>query len=965
MKPAACLDGEVKICTSPSEITIDEVVSWASQDDSSEVHVKIASRRSPSPHNHGSAHDISPPFLDVRTKEGMARDANVSESSDEEPVWGSWQRKSSGSDSSSDTPKGRPPNEMRRCPPGICWDWCHRICWRGSYCRYLHVDHSHIPKRPRPKTNEVCWGSQRDWCTLGYDCPFIHEDLEYDPPEESVEESVAEEEVPVSDPEPVKYPRPIFSDICRNWMRGTCQYGPKCSFVHKDVEYEDPLPKSPASTQKECPASPPRYPQANWLLTVHDHIKVRYAAGFEVQNISTGFETPWLFIEHLPVTVTLEDVTQLLKPYGQPEIRMPSHLTLLTVVKARFPNHEEARDAYNALNGTQHFGTTIIARLSVRSGGSGGDFRDSVVRVQWDAPSIVGYGGYSTLEKAQEAIAAAKKPFRDVFVTATLHEDLPAVGNFTVRFRNLPPGITKKDMKPFGDLDDLMWERLKYESVPEAIAGIKKILSFHFNVLDFDVPPPPYVDGLVRAWLRFASPVEAQQAANHLHLRRPICIGGKIPIFAHHVQSVLYRTSVEKYATLRSEIFSLKDSMRSRMSRAASLIVSFHGLESQWVTIKLSSDNLKELSQMKGEFEKILKGEVVMFEDKVAWDPYFGYPIGIEFVQKLQRLTPEVEIICDSMRHSIILRGASEKRDAVRLELISKIKELRARGVRAVPVPSEVIGYFVIAGLAKLKQELGDENVTLNLWDRVLIIRGGTGSLNAVRVTIKQVEDRQRYGRRASIDECPICFDEVVAPFTLRCGHKVCRSCLKNYLVAAIDNRFFPLTCLGNEASCPERIPLSVARELLSASQFDSVMHSAFSAHVHARPDEFHYCPTPDCPQIYRSAPKGTVLQCPSCLIRICSTCHVEQHDGSDCPDRDDTDVAFKEWMKKHDVKNCPGCKVPIERAEGCNHVTCTRCQTHICWVCSKTFPRGQGIYEHMRATHGGIGLGDDAEDWM
>ncbi|KAK0445159.1 hypothetical protein EV421DRAFT_343101 [Armillaria borealis] len=720
--------------------------------------------------------------------------------------------------------------------------------------------------------------------------------------------------------------------------------------------------------QKECPASPPRYPQANWSLTVHDHIKVRYAAGFEVQNISTGFETPWLFLEHLPATVTLEDVTQLLKPYGQPEIRMPPRLAPTTVVKARFPNHEEARDAYNALNGTQHFGTTIIARLSVHNGASGstGIFRDSVVRVQWDAPSIVGYGGYSTLEKAQEAIAAAKKPFRDVFVTATLHEDLPAVGNFTVRFRNLPPGITKKDMKPFGDLDDLMWERLKYESVPEAVAGIKKILSFHFNVLDFDVPPPPYVDGFVRAWLRFASPVEAQQAANHLHLRRPICIGGKTPIFAHHVQSVLYNTSIEKYATLRSDIFSLKDSIRSQMSRAASLIVSFYGSESQWVTIKLSSDNLKELSQMKGEFEKILKGEVVMFEDKVAWDPYFGYPIGIEFVQNLRRLTPEVEIIRDATRQSLILRGASQKRDAVRHELISKIKELRARGVRAVPVPSEVIGFFVIAGLAKLKQELGDENVTLNLWDRVLIVRGGTCSLNAVRVAIKQAEDRQRYGRRASIDECPICLDEVVAPFTLCCGHSVCRSCLKNYLVAAIDNRFFPLTCLGNEASCPERIPLSVARELLSASQFDSVMHSAFSAHVHARPGEFHYCPTPDCPQIYRSAPKGTVLQCPSCLIRICSTCHVEQHDGSDCPDRDDTDVAFKEWMKKHDVKNCPGCKVPIERAEGCNHVTCTRCQTHICWVCSKTFPRGQGIYEHMRATHGGIGLGDDAEEpWM
>jgi hypothetical protein len=56
-------------------------------------------------------------------------------------------------------------------------------------------------------------------------------------------------------------------------------------------------------------------------------------------------------------------------------------------------------------------------------------------------------------------------------------------------------------------------------------------------------------------------------------------------------------------------------------------------------------------------------------------------------------------------------------------------------------------------------------------------------------------------------------------------------------------------------------------------------------------------------------------------------------------------------------VKNCPGCKVPIERSEGCNHLTCTRCHTHICWVCMKTFPKGQGVYDHMRVEHGGIGL--------
>jgi predicted aldo/keto reductase-like oxidoreductase len=37
--------------------------------------------------------------------------------------------------------------------------------------------------------------------------------------------------------------------------------------------------------------------------------------------------------------------------------------------------------------------------------------------------------------------------------------------------------------------------------------------------------------------------------------------------------------------------------------------------------------------------------------------------------------------------------------------------------------------------------------------------------------------------------------------------------------------------------------------------------------------------------------------------------------------------------------------------------MTCSRCHTHTCWVCLETFPQGQGIYDHMREFHGGIGL--------
>jgi len=204
----------------------------------------------------------------------------------------------------------------------------------------------------------------------------------------------------------------------------------------------------------------------------------------------------------------------------------------------------------------------------------------------------------------------------------------------------------------------------------------------------------------------------------------------------------------------------------------------------------------------------------------------------------------------------------------------------------------------------------------------------------------------------------------VTQPVLLPCGHSWCHGCLIRYLLAAIDTKSFPLTCLGKEGKCGDAIPLTIARTHLSQSDFDALVDAAFDHYIHCHPDEFRYCPTPDCTQIYRPGAPETVLQCPSCLLRICPNCHIEAHDGFDCPEKDGGHNLFKEWMKNHDVKPCPGCKVPIERTEGCNHMTCTMCKTHICWVCMQTFPAGKGIYDHMRTVHGGIGMPDPLQEF-
>ncbi|GAA5950485.1 hypothetical protein JCM21900_004822 [Sporobolomyces salmonicolor] len=45
---------------------------------------------------------------------------------------------------------------------------------------------------------------------------------------------------------------------------------------------------------------------------------------------------------------------------------------------------------------------------------------------------------------------------------------------------------------------------------------------------------------------------------------------------------------------------------------------------------------------------------------------------------------------------------------------------------------------------------------------------------------------------------------------------------------------------------------------------------------------------------------------------------------------------ALQEWLESNSTR-CPGCDVPIEKSFGCNHVTCAKCQTHLCYRCGKS----------------------------
>lgn len=66
-------------------------------------------------------------------------------------------------------------------------------------------------------------------------------------------------------------------------------------------------------------------------------------------------------------------------------------------------------------------------------------------------------------------------------------------------------------------------------------------------------------------------------------------------------------------------------------------------------------------------------------------------------------------------------------------------------------------------------------------------------------------------------------------------------------------------------------------------------------------------------------------------------------------------------------VKECPSCKAPTQKTNGCDHMTCP-CGTDWCWACGFEGLSAGSIYSHMDEVHGGWytgggGLGYDSDD--
>ena len=129
------------------------------------------------------------------------------------------------------------------------------------------------------------------------------------------------------------------------------------------------------------------------------------------------------------------------------------------------------------------------------------------------------------------------------------------------------------------------------------------------------------------------------------------------------------------------------------------------------------------------------------------------------------------------------------------------------------------------------------------------------------------------------------------------------------------------------EHKCNHTVPASSFQKLVSTEYFDKYNIYCVRNCIDMN-KTMRWCPTPGCGKVVISS--GVIVVSCTCLHLFCFRCGESPHDPCTCNH-------IKIWLEKCEqdennywihtnTKKCPGCTIRIEKNEGCNHMTCSKC---------------------------------------
>ncbi|CAG9998493.1 unnamed protein product [Clonostachys byssicola] len=461
----------------------------------------------------------------------------------------------------------------------------------------------------------------------------------------------------------------------------------------------------------------------------------------------------------------------------------------------------------------------------------------------------------------------------------------------------------------------------------------------------------------VKAHATFLEESQAQLAASNLNGKPlPFCDSGKL--FVEAVTAVRFKVSTRVYDVIQQRINAHKSSWDRQY-------INFFAFPSRgfYRVLKLEGRDRESVAKAKQDLDLILTGEVMKLDGKAILYP--GSKISRESYQRLKVIEKElgVVIIRDVQTSQFRVFGAEARQTLATKALDRLIKEMISAH-RVIPLSQEhEFRWAVDGGFKALESRIGSDKASFDRKSRCIIIQGSESDFARAKSIVASKQKKFSMKPREGEKDCPICLCEADEPIHTSCNHTYCGLCFIDMCEAqASAPSLFCITCTGNSGQCGHIFELAEIRNFLLSETFEDVLEASFRSFVQRRPDQLRYCPTPDCSQVYRVAPETkkqpTTFTCDKCLASICAACHTS-HPGVTCAqhqgDSSGDIQALIKVKKELGIQDCPRCEIPIEKTDGCNHMTCKVCSCHICWVCLATFDEASVCYAHMRRLHGGI----------
>ena len=201
---------------------------------------------------------------------------------------------------------------------------------------------------------------------------------------------------------------------------------------------------------------------------------------------------------------------------------------------------------------------------------------------------------------------------------------------------------------------------------------------------------------------------------------------------------------------------------------------------------------------------------------------------------------------------------------------------------------------------------------------------------------------------KISSETCPVCFTDIEKDdsFSLKCYHLICKECYIEY----INNKLIeePLNILNTPCplvGCNLYLTRTIFKKCITEKKMQRIFAKSVIRNFTVTNKEIKSCPNPRCNLSIRVQNNiAKELKC-QCGTVFCFSCLEESHKPCDCE-------MARQWLEftkdkgsgedfiwiKENTKNCPKCQTPIQKNQGCNHMTCLKkaggCGYEFCWVC-------------------------------